>query len=139
MFETYMHDTRFDIIMVRYNAAHRGAEREVFPKLDEATPRPGVVSYTATRWGYLVNPKFTPPGMKTPTAADCYRFALTNPNVDLCLSGPASREQLEANLRALELGPLSDEEMRWMKAVGDHVHRLTARKWYSNPFMQRKQ
>src|SRR5262249_27610490 len=39
---------RFDALMVRYNAAHRGAEREVFPALGEG--RPGMVAYTATRW-----------------------------------------------------------------------------------------
>ena len=139
MFENYIKDPRFDIIMTRYNAAHRGAEREVFPHLDGYAKRPGVVTYTSTRWGFLVNPKFTPPGMRTPTAADCYRFALSNPNVDLALSGPASEEEMATNLRALELGPLSAEELVWMKAVGDHVHRLTAKKVLGNPFMQRKQ
>lgn len=138
MFEKYISDERFDIIMLRYNAAHRGAEREVFPHLDRATNRPGVVAYTATRWGCLVDPKYTPAGMKTPTAADCYRFALSNPHVDLCLSGPATQEELSANLKALELGPLAPEEQAWMRAVGDHVHRMTS-KSFKNPFMQRKQ
>ncbi|MBI3556316.1 MAG: aldo/keto reductase [Deltaproteobacteria bacterium] len=139
MFEQYIKDPRFDIIMTRYNAAHRGAEREVFPHLDSGKQRPGVVTYTSTRWGFLVNPKFTPPGMKTPTAADCYRFALTNPNVNLALSGPSTAEEMNANLRALEAGPLSSEEMAWMKAVGDHVHQLTSKKVLANPFMQRNQ
>lgn len=138
LFREYIKDPRFDIIMVRYNAAHRGAEREVFPYLDEGGERPGVVTYTTTRWGYLVNPKYTPPGMKTPTAADCYRFAMSNSNVNVVLSGPGNDEQLRDNLRALELGPLSDEEMKWMKAVGDHVHKLSA-KSATNPFMQRQQ
>lgn len=138
LFREYIKDPRFDLIMVRYNAAHRGAEREVFPYLDEGGARPGVISYTTTRWGNLVDPKFTPPGMKTPTAADCYRFAMSNPNVDVCLSGPENDDELRDNLRALELGPLSSDELAWMKAVGDHVHKLTSRKW-TNPFMQRKQ
>lgn len=136
-FEQYIKDPRFDIIMVRYNAAHRGAEREVFPHLDQASARPGVVSYTNTRWGYLVNPKYTPPGLKTPTAADCYRFALTNSHVDLALTGPATDEELAENLKALELGPLSEDELKWMKAVGDHVHKATGKSL--NPFAQRKQ
>jgi aryl-alcohol dehydrogenase-like predicted oxidoreductase len=139
MFETYAADPRFDIIMVRYNAAHRGAEREVFPKLPAPGSRPGVVSYTATRWGYLVNPEYTPKGMRTPTAADCYRFALSNPAVDVCLSGPASDEEMTEDLVAIDKGPMNEEELKWMRAVGDHVHKLTSRKWYSNPFMQRKQ
>lgn len=137
MFKTYIEDPRFDIIMTRYNAAHRGAEREVFPYLRDVEKRPGVISYTATRWGYLVDPQYTPKGLKTPTASDCYRFALTNPNVDLCLSGPASEEEMRDNLKALEQGPLSSEEMSWMSLVGDHVHQQTSRKWLTNPFMQR--
>ncbi len=139
MFQTYINDPRFDIIMTRYNAAHRGAEREVFPHLETAKNPPGVVTYTCTRWGFLVNPKYTPAGMKTPTAADCYRFALSNPNVNLALSGPASELEMTANLKALELGPLNTEELGWMKAVGDHVHQMTSKKVLANPFMQRKQ
>jgi aryl-alcohol dehydrogenase-like predicted oxidoreductase len=120
-FAQYITDPRFDIVMVRYNAAHRGAEREVFPHLDRRETRPGVISYTATRWGTLIDPKLTPPEHKTPTAADCYRFALSNPHVDLCLSDPKTELEMEENLRALELGPMSTEELLWMRAVGDHV------------------
>src|SRR5688500_8052068 len=38
-----------DALMIRYNAAHRGAEREVFPVTD-ALGLP-VIAYTALRWG----------------------------------------------------------------------------------------
>jgi aryl-alcohol dehydrogenase-like predicted oxidoreductase len=139
IFQQYAKDLRFEVLMVRYNAAHRGAEEQVFPFLQgHAGPKPGLVSYTATRWGTLINPRYTPPGMKTPTATDCYRFALSNSHVDVCLTAPATAEQMEANLLALELGPLSDEEMQWMRAVGDHVHRLTSRSRL-NPVMQREQ
>ena len=137
-FRDYINDTRFDIIMVRYNAAHRGAEREVFPHLGSPSTRPGVVSYTATRWGNLVDPRYTPHGVKTPTAADCYRFALSNPDVDVCLTGPANDAELDANLKALEQGPLSAEEMAWMKSVGDHVHKIASKKRFTNPFNQRE-
>ena len=36
-------ESPFDAFMLRYNAAHRGAERDVFPHLPEA-PRPGIVA-----------------------------------------------------------------------------------------------
>jgi aryl-alcohol dehydrogenase-like predicted oxidoreductase len=138
IFEQYANDQRFDVLMVRYNAAHRGAEDQVFPALAcAARLRPGVVSYTATRWGMLIDPRYTPPGTRTPTATDCYRFVLSNPNVDVCLTGPANSEQMEMNLRALELGPLPTDQLQWMRTVGDHVHKLTARSY--NPFMQRTQ
>jgi aryl-alcohol dehydrogenase-like predicted oxidoreductase len=138
IFQQFATDPRFEVLMVRYNAAHRGAEEQVFPYLPTGAAAPGVVSYTATRWGTLLDPRYTPTGRKTPTAVDCYRFVLSNPNVDVCLTGPATAIEMETNLKALELGPLSDEEMQWMRVVGDHVHKLTARTW-RNPFMQRTQ
>jgi len=112
----------FDIIHLRYNAAHRGAESDVFPKLPE-DGRPGVVVYTATRWGHLLKPKRMPPGEQTPRASDCYRFALMNPMVDVCITGPKDRAQMKEALAALDRGPMSDDEMDWMRRVGDHVHK----------------
>jgi aryl-alcohol dehydrogenase-like predicted oxidoreductase len=139
IFQQYAKDVRFEVLMVRYNAAHRGAETQVFAYLpSEAMSRPGVVSYTATRWGTLLDPRYTPAGRRTPTAVDCYRFVLSGGHVDVCLTGPSTATEMEANLKALELGPLSEEEMQWMRKVGDHVHELTARSW-RNPFMQRTQ
>lgn len=139
MFQQFARDPQIDILMVRYNAAHRGAESEVFPHVESADlPPPGVTTYTATRWRTLLDPRYTPTGRKTPTAVDCYRFVLSNPHVDVCLTGPATEQQMDANLKALELGPLSEEEMKWMRVVGDHVHQMTARTW-RNPFMQRTQ
>jgi aryl-alcohol dehydrogenase-like predicted oxidoreductase len=118
-FEALAADPLFGAIMVRYNAAHPGAEKEVFPLLGERPP--GVVAYTATRWGALINPKLTPPGEATPRASDCYRFALTHPAVDMCLAGPADGSELDEALAALERGPMSDDELAWMKRVGSHI------------------
>jgi aryl-alcohol dehydrogenase-like predicted oxidoreductase len=111
----------FDIIHVRYNAGHRGAESEVFPHMP-AENRPGMVTYTATRWGSLLKPKKMPPGENTPTASDCYRFVLTNPAVDVCMTGPKNMEQMQHALTSLDKGPLSEDELAWMRRVGDHVH-----------------
>jgi len=105
-----------DAIMVRYNAGHPGAASDVFPHLPR--PRPGVVAYTATRWGTLLDRKLTPPGERTPRASDCYRFALSHPDVDLVLSGPAGGAELDEALRVLQLGPLSEDEQAWMLRVG---------------------
>jgi predicted aldo/keto reductase-like oxidoreductase len=33
------------------------------------------------------------------TASDCYRFCLSNPHVDLVLTGPKNSMQLQENLR----------------------------------------
>jgi aryl-alcohol dehydrogenase-like predicted oxidoreductase len=118
-FEQAITNPSFDAIMVRYNAAHPGAEREVFPHL--AKRDVGVVAFTATRWGTLLQPRYIPGSERTPSATDCYRFALTNPNVDVALSGPADDAQLDLALLALDKGPMSDEELAWMRRVGAHV------------------
>jgi aryl-alcohol dehydrogenase-like predicted oxidoreductase len=108
-----------DVFMVRYNAAHPGAEKDIFPHL--AARHPAVVAYTATSWRKLLKkPRgWTGP---VPTAGDCYRFCLSSPHVDVVLTGPASRAELDENLRALEKGPLSAEEMAWMREFGRVVH-----------------
>lgn len=118
-------DSPLDLLMVRYNAAHPGAEQDIFPHL--AKRNPAIVAYTATRWGGLLK---RPKGWDGPvmTAADCYRFCLSNPHVDLVLTGPKNRGELEENLTRLrEKGPLSDPETRWIREYGGIVHRKSSR------------
>ena len=76
-----------DTLMVRYNAAHRGAEREVFPVTDAAGMP--VIAYTALRWGALLQPTpDDPPGFLVPGAPDWYRFVLQSPSVSVALAAP---------------------------------------------------
>jgi aryl-alcohol dehydrogenase-like predicted oxidoreductase len=110
-----------DCLMIRYNAAHRGAETEVFPYL--AAHDVGLVSYTATRWTFLVRrSRHWPKGKPIPTAGQAYRFVLTNPHVDVCLTAPRSEKELLENLAAARSGPLPEEEMAFMREYGDVVH-----------------
>jgi aryl-alcohol dehydrogenase-like predicted oxidoreductase len=111
----------FEVFMLRYNAVHRGAERDVFPHLPAQGP-PGLIAYTATRWGHLLDPAKMPPGEAPPPARDCYRFALGHPAVSLVLCGPADREQMQEAIRALDAGPLSPDEMERMRRIGDHLY-----------------
>lgn len=124
MFPTLLDDRRYAIWHLRYNAVHRGAEREVFPSLDGLAreERPGVVTYTTTRWGHLCDEARTPPGERTPTGTDCYRFALSDPHVDVALAGPSNLEEMRQALAALELGPLDEGELAWMRRVGDAIY-----------------
>jgi len=113
-------DSPFDVQMVRYNAAHRGAETEVFDSLP--VNRPGIATYTATRWGKLLDPKKMPDGQRPLTSAECYRFVLSHPAVDLCLMGPRTLEEFEQGITALKGGPLNEEDMARVQLIGDHVH-----------------
>jgi aryl-alcohol dehydrogenase-like predicted oxidoreductase len=111
-----------DAMMIRYNAAHRGAEEEIFPRLPASDP--AVISYTATRWRYLIRrPRGYPKDGRIPTPGMCYRFVLSNPHVDVCLTAPSNQKQLEENLAAVRQGPLDDSEMSFMRDFGDVVHR----------------
>jgi aryl-alcohol dehydrogenase-like predicted oxidoreductase len=122
-FPTMAKTPGIESIMLRYNAAHPGAEREVFPHLpcERSGRAPGVLAFTATRWGSLLDPKFVPPNEKTPRASDCYRFAISSPHVHATLAGPKNGQELDDALDALERGPLSPEELAWMRRVGAHV------------------
>ncbi len=113
----------FDVLHLRYNAAHTGAETDLFPHLaSEPGQRPGTVVFTATRWGQLLNPKKMPPGEKPLTAAECYRFALSNSSVDVCMSGARTVEQMRENLTVLDNGPLTETEMERVRRIGDFVY-----------------
>ncbi len=115
-------ESPYDAFMLRYNAVHRGAERDVFPHLPAEGARPGILAYTATRWGHLCDPAKMPPGEAPPPARDCYRFALSHPDVDLVLCGPKDRDQMREALCALDAGPLAPDERERLVRIGDHVY-----------------
>ncbi|MBI5576194.1 MAG: aldo/keto reductase [Deltaproteobacteria bacterium] len=108
-----------DLLMIRYNAAHTGAEQDIFPHL--ASRRPAVVAYTATAWKKLLSAPRNWKG-RVPTAGDCYRFCLTSPHVDIVLLGPRNAAELREDLAAIDKGPLSPEEMSFMREFGRAVH-----------------
>ncbi|MEI8256388.1 MAG: aldo/keto reductase, partial [Deltaproteobacteria bacterium] len=106
-----------DALMIRYNAAHRGAEREIFEPL--GTERPAIVAYTATRWGGLLKPV---KGFERPMdPGECYRFVLENPSVDVTLCGAANYEQLRHDVAAVLEGPLAPARREEVLRFGDAV------------------
>lgn len=121
LIKQFISEAQFDVVHFRYNAAHTGAESDIFPYLPEHD-RAGIVSYTATSWKQLMDPRKVPKGERTPTAADCYRFVLSRPEVDVCMSGPANSRQMDEALEALRLGPMTAAELNWMRRVGAAVH-----------------
>lgn len=119
--------SNYAVVHFRYNAVHVGAERDIFPHLPPAEDRAGLVSFTATSWGQLTRSgsgpmnwfgKKFPEGERVPTGGDCYRFVLGQPDVDVCLTGPASAQHVDEALEALRRGPLSPDELAWLRRVG---------------------
>jgi len=120
-FLTHAADQRFSILHIRYNAAHVGAETDIFPHLPKEN-RPGTVAYTATRWRSLLKPSEMPPGESPLRGRDCYRFVLSNRDFNVCMAGPKNQAQLEEALAALREGPLSPDENERIRKIGRHVH-----------------
>lgn len=112
-------DSALDMLMIRYNAAHPGAERDIFPHLERR--HPGIVAYTATAWRKLLK---RPSGWQgdVATAGDCYRFCLSSPHVDVVLMGPKTGAEFDENLDAIEKGPLDDARMTFMRELGKAAH-----------------
>jgi aryl-alcohol dehydrogenase-like predicted oxidoreductase len=123
-------DSELDLLMIRYNAKHTGAEEDIFPYLKERNPC--VVSYTALAWGQLITPVRNIemdawPGRKEDaeipplTPELCYRFVLSNPHIHLVLTGPKNRDQLMMNFKAMQNGPLTQEELDWIRQYGKRI------------------
>jgi aryl-alcohol dehydrogenase-like predicted oxidoreductase len=114
---------RLDALMVRYNAAHRGAEREVFPVTD-ALGLP-VITYTALRWGGLLRPTpDDPPGFAVPPAPAWYRWVLQSPSVAVALMAPRDRAELVEDLTVLATGgPLTAGEYERLSEHSQRVRR----------------
>lgn len=90
-----------DVLMIRYNAAHRGAEDDIFPVSDRlGLP---VVCFTCLRWGALLKAtNYDPSDFQVPSAPEWYRFVLSNPSVSIALMAPNNRDELLENLTLLK-------------------------------------
>jgi predicted aldo/keto reductase-like oxidoreductase len=110
-----------DLLMIRYNAAHRGAEVEIFPATDFLELP--VVAYTCLRWGALLRATpDDPPGFAVPRAPAWYRFVLQHPSVSVALMAPDNRAELEEDLTVLDApGPLAAEEYERLAEHGRRV------------------
>jgi predicted aldo/keto reductase-like oxidoreductase len=120
---------KLDLLMIRYNAAHRGAEREVFPVTQER--QIPVITFTGLRWkALLAGTRDDPPGFVPPSAVDCYRFCLSQPAVSVALMAPGYRAELEEDLKLLnDWRGLDAVEMEWLAAHGDRVKKHAGAFW----------
>jgi aryl-alcohol dehydrogenase-like predicted oxidoreductase len=112
-----------DVLMIRYNAAHRGAEREIFAALsDLGERRPGIIAYTATRWGALLAPLPERGFPQAMTGPECYRFVLGHPMVDTTWCAARTREELREDVDGVLTGPLDEARHAEVRRFGDSVH-----------------
>ncbi len=111
-----------DVMMVRYNCAHPGAEQDVFPHAQAQSC--GVVAYNALKWRQLLQrPWGWPEDGKVPAASDCYRFVLSHPAVHLVLTGARTWAELESDIQTLSpFHPVSEKEESWLREFGKVAH-----------------
>ncbi len=89
----------------------------------EGEPSPAIVGTYATSNGALLRSR---PGLgRPPTVSDCYRFALAQPGISLCLAGSPHPSDLRSALGSLDLGPLSPDQLAWMLAAGAASQSIT--------------
>jgi len=112
----------FDVLMVRYNAINRGAEDEIFSQLGEKD-RQGIVAFNALKHGAMLKrPKTWSKNRPIPTVSQSYRFVLTHPSIDLCLSGPSKLDHVKELVKIVDEGPLPQDEISFMHEFGNVSH-----------------
>lgn len=104
----------WDVVMVRHNAAHRGAEEELFPAAERTGT--GVLTFSALCYGRMVA------GPGAPIAADCYRYSASQPGVAAVISAPRRHRELVENLAVLERSRLTPEDVSRLRAHGEEVY-----------------
>lgn len=110
----------WDVVMVRHSAAHPGAEEGLFRCAEEHGV--GVLGFSATSYGRLLRRV----GAKTndddrltlPTAAECYRYTLSQRGVTACVSAPRGGRELIANLDVLQHPTLDASRLAELRRHG---------------------
>jgi aryl-alcohol dehydrogenase-like predicted oxidoreductase len=113
----------WDAIMIRHSAAHTGAEAELFPRAQAAGV--GVITFSALCYGRLLQQ--TAEGGRPPSAADCYRYSLSQSGVTACLSAPRRQRELDENLAVLAQPMLPFDAMAGLRAFGAVVRQENLR------------
>lgn len=98
------------LLMMRHSAAHRASEEEVLPHLPS---RAAAIGFTTLCYGRMLQSRG---GVRPPyTAADCYRYSLSQPGISAVLSAPRNGKELRHNLTVLERPALSLAEQERMR------------------------
>jgi aryl-alcohol dehydrogenase-like predicted oxidoreductase len=106
-------DSGWNPLMVRHSVAHRGAEEQVFPRAVERGT--SIITFNNTCYGRLLTAQGN---LVPPRPADCYRYTLAQPGVTVCLSAPATMEELQENLTTLDDLQLPEERLKQMQVHG---------------------
>jgi predicted aldo/keto reductase-like oxidoreductase len=109
----------WDVLMIRHSAAHPAAEEGLLPAA--AAAGVGVLGFSATSYGRLLRTAGSPPGVAPPTAAECYRYSLSQLGMSACISAPRGGVELVENLAVLEEPLLPGPRLVELRAHGRAV------------------
>jgi hypothetical protein len=105
-----------DLAFSRYNPLHVNARTELFERLRRR--RAALLYNFNSTHGFVGRRAMAALGLGEqywrPRVTDCYRFALARPEIDGLLVAMRSPAEVAALARALERGPLDDEEQQYM-------------------------
>src|SRR5439155_21705368 len=129
-------DHLIDVAFVRYNPAHAGARKDLFPHVQSAVPareaaangkdaRTLLFCFNSTS-AYLTSEELKEMGLNehpswSPEITDHYRYVLTRPEVNGILMAPETPEELEGIARALARGPLTEDQEDYLSDVASHL------------------
>ena len=138
----WLNSPLLDVVMVRHNVAHRSAQHQIFQQLDPHDPtRSGIMTFksTGSHTGILWEPPSgLPANCWQPSVPDLYRYSLSQPGVDVCLTGLRSTLEIDAAISGLQHGKLTDEELRYLNVYGDlHRGQVSVDKLDPNQFIYR--
>lgn len=124
--QQWLNSPMLDVVMVRHNVAHRSAQSQIFQQLDSDDPtRSGIVTFKSvgSHTGALWEPPTDLPSTCwQPSVPDLYRYSLSQPNVDVCLTGVRSTAEIDAAIAGLQQGKLTQSELDYLNLYGD-LHR----------------
>jgi hypothetical protein len=105
-----------DVAFVRYNAGHSGARTDLFPRLRRGKAA-RVFNFSSTS-GFVPAKRMAALGLDRsywrPSVTDHYRFALMRRELDGLLCAPSTPQEVAELAAALESGPLSADEERYL-------------------------
>lgn len=110
----------WDVVMTRHSAAHLGSEKELFPALQAHGV--GLLTFSNLCYGRMLKSPQHAPELTPPSAADCYRYSLSQPGVTASISAPRRFRELEENLEVLKQSTLNAEEIQRMRRFGAEVY-----------------
>lgn len=110
-----------DLAFVRYNAAHAGAERDLFPRVPPRKERRTKLFNFKSVSGYVPPERLAELGLPAakwrPEPHDHYRFALRRPELDGVLCALDSVAQIEALSRLLSGPSMTHDEAEYLKTL----------------------